>query len=376
MAQAVKTAVVAVASLLYLGSSFADATLYGNIDQTYNTTKTTKAGVVTNQQTNISAYQMGQSFLGVKGEEDLSNGLKASYLYEFGLATDTSATPTNRQSYVGLSGGFGAIRIGKQYSHAFMNAISSDPAGATGGAGALYLAGLTGYNGTEAPLRQDKGFQYDLPNFVPGLNIGITKVFGDANSANAGTGTTLSGTATQNLGTNGVKSGDGQGISIAYSLGGLHAGFTTDTVTGVGIILGTATANTAAAATIPNTFVAASTEKNKLTTLALSYDLGMAKPSYSNVKMSVGSQSVQADMIAISVPVGAATAFVSSSSGKLDSTTAALDAKVKGMQYGVNYALSKRTVGYWHAGNSSMTFNTSGTQIKTTGFGIGVHHSF
>ena len=65
--------------MLYLGASFADATLYGNIDQTYNSTKTTAAGVVTNQKTNISAYQMGQSFLGVKGEEDLGGGLKASY---------------------------------------------------------------------------------------------------------------------------------------------------------------------------------------------------------------------------------------------------------------------------------------------------------
>jgi len=64
---------------LYLGTSFADATLYGNIDQTYNSTKTTEAGVVTNQQTNFSAYQQGQSFLGVKGAEDLGNGLKASY---------------------------------------------------------------------------------------------------------------------------------------------------------------------------------------------------------------------------------------------------------------------------------------------------------
>jgi predicted porin len=357
---------------LYLGTSFADATLYGNIDQTYNTTKTTKGSAVTVQNTNISAYQMGQSFLGVKGEEDLGSGMKASYLYEFGLATDTTAAPTNRQSYVGLSGGFGALRIGKQYSNAFMNTVGADPAGATGGAGALYLAALTGYNGTEAPVRQDKGIQYDLPNFVPGLTIGITKVFGNANSATLAT--SASGTQTiTNSGTNGVKTGDGQGFSVGYSLGGLHAGFTSDTVTGVGIALGTNsfTDKTSAA----NTIVTASSEKNKLTTLALSYDLGMAKPSYSNVKMSVGSQSIQANMLAVSVPLGAATVFISTSSGKIDLTGTTSDIKAEGMQYGVNYALSKRTVAYWHAGNSTLTTN-AGVATKTTGFGIGLHHSF
>jgi predicted porin len=45
------------------------------------------------------------------------------------------------------------------------------------------------------------------------------------------------------------------------------------------------------------------------------------------------------------------------------------------MQYGVNYGLSKRTVAYWHAGNDTLTSN-AGVATKTTGFGIGVHHSF
>jgi len=344
--------------LLYLGVSFADATLYGNIDQTYNTTKTTSGATVTNQQTNISAYQMDQSFLGVKGEEDLGGGLKANYLYEFGLATDTTAAPTNRQSFVGLSGGFGAFRIGKQYSKAFLNTVVADPAGATGGAGAMYLAPVTSYNGSEAPLRQDKGIQYDLPNFVPGLNIGVTKVFGNANSAPTNSISTDE--------TNGIKKGDGTGINLGYSFGGLHAGFTTDSVTGGDIYVGSSKI-------VANT----TTDKNKLTTLSLVYDFGVAKPSYSNVKTSVGSQSVQTDLFAISVPVGpSAAVFISSSSGKIDLTGTANDQKVKGMQYGVNYSLSKRTVAYWHAGNATLTNKTTGIDTKSTGYGIGMNHSF
>jgi predicted porin len=341
---------------LYLSTSFADATLYGNIDQTYNSTKTTSAGVVTNQKTNISAYQMGQSFLGVKGEEDLGAGLKASYLYEFGLASDTNATPTNRQSYVGLSGGFGAVRIGKQYSQAFNNTLAADPGMATGGRGALYLFGLasydatgsvlTGVTGGEQPLRQDKSIQYDLPNFVPGLKLGITKVFGNANTAN-----------------NGAKVGDGTGFNASYTSGGLYAGFTTDSAKGRDLLKGL------------GVFDAADTDTHKLTTLAFSYDLGMAKPSYQNTKISVGTTTWKTDMFAVSVPLGAATVFLSTSTGKMDLAGTASDFKAKGMQYGVNYGLSKRTVAYWHAGNDTLTSN-AGVATKTTGFGLGVHHSF
>jgi predicted porin len=341
---------------LYLGTSFADATLYGNIDQTYNSTKTTSAGVVTNQQTNISAYQMGQSYLGVRGAEELGDGIKASYLYEFGLASEANATTTNRQSYVGLSGGFGAVRIGKQYSQAFNNTVAVDPGGATGGRGALYLFGLisydatgstlTGVTGGEQPLRQNRGIQYDLPNFVPGLKLGVTKVFGAANTAN-----------------NGAKVGDGTGFNASYSAGGLYAGFTTDSVKGKDLLKGLAI------------YDAPDTATHKLTTLALSYDLGMAKPSYQNTKISVGTTTWKTDMFAVSVPLGAASVFISTSTGKMDLAGTDDDFKAKGMQYGVNYALSKRTVAYWHAGNDTLTAN-DGAVIKTTGFGIGVHHSF
>ena len=102
----------------------------------------------------------------------------------------------------------------------------------------------------------------------------------------------------------------------------------------------------------------------------------LTKPSYMTTKMSAGTATLKTDMFALNVPLGAATVFISSSTGKLDVAAASGDLKMKGMQYGVNYALSKRTVAYWHAGNDTVTFVSSGTSAKTTGFGIGVHHSF
>lgn len=193
---------------------------------------------------------------------------------------------------------------------------------------------------------------------MPGLNIGLTKVFGNANSAPTNTVSTDE--------TNGIKKGDGTGFNIGYSFGGLHAGFTTDSVTGGDLYVGSTPLVTNL-----------TSEKNKLTTFALVYDFGVAKPSYSNVKTTVGAYSVQTDMFAISVPVGSSAAvFISSSSGKIDAPGTASDQKVEGMQYGLNYSLSKRTVAYWHGGNASVTNKTTGVATKSTGYAIGMHHSF
>lgn len=349
------------------------ATIYGTIEQTYNKTTTTLGGSVISTKTGLGAYQMGQSLIGIKGSEDLNNGLKAAYLYEFGLQSETSATPTNRQSYVGLSGGFGAVRLGKQYSSGFNNAIAADPGGATGATGALYLAPMTGYNGSEAPLRQDQAIQWDLPSFVPGLNVVITKVWGSANSAPTN--------ASSDTETDGIKTGDGTGIAINYSSGPLYVGFTTDSVKNTGIAFGmnddsvAASSGVAAALATTNTIIAASeTEKNKLTTSTVTYDLGMAKVGYSKTKMSVGSESLSTSMTSVSVPLGQTSVFYSSSNGDITSGSTLGAVDLKGSQYGANYALSKRTVAYIHSGRLTATLTS--TSKKVNNYGIGIHHSF
>jgi len=341
-----KKTLVAVAAMAAVTGAMADgATLYGIIDQTYNKATSSTNGLQISSSTNISAYQMGQSLLGVKGSEDLGGGMKADYLYEFGLQTETTATPTNRQSFVGLSGGFGAFRVGKQYSQAFDNSVAADPLGATGGNGALYIASMVGYDGTEHPLRQDRGIQYDLPSFVAGVKVTLTKVLGNANTAN-----------------NGPKTGDGSGVAINYTSGPLYAGYTTDSINNTGI------------ASAPQPIKASATSKNKINTATLTYDLGMAKLAYNNTKMSVGVQTLKTDMFGATVPFGAASLVVTSSTGKVDTT--GIDYSAKGMQYGVNYALSKRTTAYWHAGNATINQVGSSNQIKQNGYGIGLYHAF
>ena len=102
-------------------------TLYGNVDQAWNTSTTKQGGKTTEEKSGFASIQMGGSSLGVKGSEELTEGLKASFLIEMSPAVDDNSTGAagmwNRQSYLSLNGGFGALRIGKQYSQAFNNVV-------------------------------------------------------------------------------------------------------------------------------------------------------------------------------------------------------------------------------------------------------------
>jgi len=376
-----KKTLVAVAAMAVVTGAFAQATIYGTLEQTYNKTTDAVNGSTISTKTGIGEYQMGSSLIGIKGSEDMTNGIKASYLYEFGISAQTSATPINRQAFVGLSGGFGALRLGKQYSAGFLNAVAADPGGATGATGALYLAPMTGYNGSEAPLRQDQAVQFDLPSFVPGLGITLTKVWGGKNTA-----PTNDFSSTE---TNGIKTGDGTGWAIKYNSGPLYVGLTSDTVTNTGINFGTQDNSVgqstvaALAATAANLTAASSTNKNKLTTATATYDLGMAKVGFNQTKMAVGAEFLKASMTSVSVPFGATNVFYSSSSGSGNATSGTYGVtlnnySLKGSQYGINHAMSKRTVAYIHAGRTTLDAPSASTVIlrKINSYGIGIHHSF
>lgn len=58
---------------------------------------------------------LGSPVIGFRGSEDLGGGLKAEFQLESGLNQQTGATSLfSRQNWVGVSGGFGAIRVGFQ----------------------------------------------------------------------------------------------------------------------------------------------------------------------------------------------------------------------------------------------------------------------
>jgi general bacterial porin, GBP family len=122
-----KKSLVALAVL----SSFAGAasaansvTLYGRVDVGYEKfSNDVVSGLSVNGNTGFSQVSKGDVRLGVKGQEDLGNGLAATFQLEGRFDGDTGAKTVNgsgsqlaffdRESTVGLKGNFGHVRFGR-----------------------------------------------------------------------------------------------------------------------------------------------------------------------------------------------------------------------------------------------------------------------
>jgi predicted porin len=82
--------------------------------------------------TQLKSGNNNSSRIGFKGVEDLGNGLKASFVLENGINTDDGSAATasaafSRLAYVGLEGGFGAVRLGRQNSQIKTALAQIDP---------------------------------------------------------------------------------------------------------------------------------------------------------------------------------------------------------------------------------------------------------
>lgn len=81
-------------------------------------------GGVTKSQTALSNSNVSNSRLGFRGTEDLGGGLAAGFWLESGTTPDNGATGVasfNRRSTVSLSGPFGEVRLGRDFTPTFWN---------------------------------------------------------------------------------------------------------------------------------------------------------------------------------------------------------------------------------------------------------------
>ncbi|MDL9999128.1 porin [Variovorax sp. J22P240] len=138
-------AMMPLAALMSIGTASAQSTvtLFGIVDTgvssywnqaqgPFGTTITTKQTLLTN-----SAYN--SSRLGFKGTEDLGGGLLAGFWLEAGINSDDGTGVSsngglqfNRRSTVSLEGGFGEIRLGRDYTPTYWNDNLFDPFGVNG----------------------------------------------------------------------------------------------------------------------------------------------------------------------------------------------------------------------------------------------------
>jgi predicted porin len=94
-------------------AAFAQVTIYGVADATFDSVKVSSSTVSTNDTPSFSRISTNSSLLGFKGTEDLGSGMNAVYQYESSINFDaTGGALAARDSYVGLTGGFGKVLLG------------------------------------------------------------------------------------------------------------------------------------------------------------------------------------------------------------------------------------------------------------------------
>ncbi len=198
-----------VLALAGLASSAAFAqtnvTIYGVIDEALVYGKASQDRL-TNPVTGVTTLNSGgdQSFsglqsgglsgsrLGFKGEEGLGNGLKAIFVYELGTLDPTSTANAagangangnnftkSRQSYVGLTGGWGTAIAGRLQSPGYDTSLKFDPMAASIFSPTLTIAsnnGMTIMSGDAGRL--NNAIAYVTPNFS-GFSAELAYAFGE-----------------------------------------------------------------------------------------------------------------------------------------------------------------------------------------------------
>jgi predicted porin len=171
-----KKSLIALAALAVAGAASAQSsvTLYGKIDAVLQSTSTTGA---TNQGLEINSGGLDSSRWGLKGTEDLGGGLSAMFQLESGFSADTGAvrgasTLFSRVAMVGVSGGFGTVSAGLQwtpYDNAWLDAMDYNAASAMNRA---FYAGVHGDNGNTGWGNAKNSIQYATPD-MNGFNASV-----------------------------------------------------------------------------------------------------------------------------------------------------------------------------------------------------------
>lgn len=142
----------------------------------------------TDSVTRLDSGNWSGSRLGFKGTEDLGGGLSAIFTIESGFNADTGAQADaarlfNRQAFVGLSGAFGAVKLGRQKNALYANVDTFDPFG-NGLAGDS--ARLFSYNGSRTDNLITYG--YAANGFRGELQYGLGEIPGDSSAGRTAAG--------------------------------------------------------------------------------------------------------------------------------------------------------------------------------------------
>lgn len=182
-----KTLVGLAAAAAMCSASAASVTLYGIIDTgfAYNSYNDDNYSTLTDNADNSFGMMSGQSSgsrFGLKGVEELGNGLTVGFILENGFNSDTGAMGDdrlfNRESSIYIEGGFGKFGMGR------LSTLANDSG--TTGLGGYFSSfgtgwgdvGVQNYMQAYRPNRMDNMVYYKTPNFA-GAEVWVLYGMGD-----------------------------------------------------------------------------------------------------------------------------------------------------------------------------------------------------
>jgi len=340
-----KKSLIALAVLATTGAAMAQSsvTLFGRIDAGVRYTESDVTGAnakASPSQTELSSSTFKTTYWGLKGTEDLGGGLKANFNLQSNFNIDTGAIGKDQSLFerfatVGLSGGFGSVNLGRQYTTQY------DLFGATDNIGAANVSrGSTVWGaGVEAlSTRASNAIKFDSANFGG-----------------------VSGSLIYSLGENKTDTADATdliGVNIKYAAGPVMVGYghqeekQSNTVT------------------------------RKFDLLGGTYNFGVAKLNAAYQQSKEGTLKDKEYSVGVTVPLGAAALFAGYSASNSKGGAAELDSD--GYTVAATYNLSKRTSLYATYYTSDVEKNTAAKEpikagVDTTeasGFGVGLVHTF
>lgn len=349
-----KIIALAVAGLVS-GAAFAQSnvTIYGVVDHYYAHSSASNGG----SQNVFNAGGLSGSRVGFKGVEALGNGLSAVFTLEYALASDVGAaswTGTARQSFVGLTGGFGTAVAGRLQTPGYNFAVKYDTHAAGIFSPVNQLSDNSGMSvsGRDALGRQDNAIAYVSPNLS-----GFTVV-----------GAYSFGTGGEEVKVGGANPTSIYALSVDYDMGPLSVGFVHHNV---------------------NEYTAADIDQTE-NGIGVNYNFGMGKlsASWQNKDTDVGGANVSdADMWNIGARFNAgAKGTVGIAYARLTDDAGAGSEKATSWGLDYQYSMSKRTTAY--AGYSRVS-NSNGLAYgllnngtapsaggKESQFAVGLRHTF
>jgi predicted porin len=298
----------------------------------------------------LSGNGVNTSRLGVRGTEDLGDGLKAGFWLETGLNVDsgTQSDATrfwNRRATVSLSGNFGEVRLGRDYTPTYLGYSDYDPFGDNGVAASGKFDSSLG-TARDTGTRADNQIMYLTPGNLGGF-------YGRA----------------------AVAAGEGTAGKKYY---GGRAGWAAGPID--------VSASYGQTTVAP---VAGGEDKFKTFDAGASYDFGVVKATGYFTQSKFANQKLQVYSLGAIVPVGVGQIKAAYTHANASGTTAAgvnVDANdADQVALGYIYNLSKRTAIYSTAayvknkGNATFAVAsapTIGAGQKSTGLELGMRHSF